>query len=141
MVRRRAGQVRKLNAGLVECRQLHIQRLAAHQWHQRDPLHALRGGQACEFEQSRGDVHRAYDLGYLPRSTKPRIGDDDRNASREVADGRVALAPGLVLEEFESVVAEDDHDGVVGELRGVEISQDTRDLVVEIPYATIVEID
>ena len=80
-------------------------------------------------------------MGYLSRPANPRIGDDDRDPRRKIPDGRVSLSPGLVLEELEAVVTEDDDNGVVGQFTNVEIGEDAGDLIVEISHAAVVKID
>ena len=58
-----------------------------------------------------------------------------------IADSRVALAPGVVLEELHAVVGIDDDDGVVGEPAGVEVTQHLAHFVVEFGHAAVVQID
>ena len=77
----------------------------------------------------------------VPPAGLARIADHQRNARAEIADRRIALAPGIVLEELHAVVGIDHDDRVVGEPAGVEVTQHAADFIVELRDAAVIEID
>ena len=89
-------------------------------------------------QQCRRDIDRAYDLRHF-WVPDPRIGDDDGNAGREVADGRIPW-PRLVLEELEPWSLKTTT-MVLSRSRRRQIGEDARDLVIEVPHAAVVQID
>ena len=89
------------------------------------PFQVGRHGNACCFEQRRRNVDEADELGNLLRAVEAGAVDDEGHADRAVV--RAALVLLIARHEVAAVIAEEDEDGVVGEIFFLENLADAAD--------------
>src|SRR3569832_2466813 len=86
-------------------------------------------------------VDRAHYLVHRAASRPAGCADDERNARTEIADGGIALPPGVELEEFHTMVGVDDDDRIVGLVVVLLLCLFFAVFVVELRYAAVVQVD